>query len=98
MTRLKFGEHLTLVAAVVGLRTFRATTAVDNARASLDSNRVIAQAIGLLMQRHALTEDAAYEVLQRRARRANAEVHELAAEMVEASERKGLALPPAADC
>lgn len=98
MTHPKLGDQFTFAAKAVRLRAARATTVLGHAREALDSRKVIGQAMGLLMHQYKLNEDAALEVLQRRARIADAEVHEIAAEMVHEANSSGLALPPASDC
>jgi AmiR/NasT family two-component response regulator len=64
----------------------------------VDSREVIAKAMGLLMHQHRLTQDAALEVLRRRASIANLTIRQIAAEMVDAADNVGLDLRPAADC
>src|SRR5680860_130948 len=68
----------------------------DGLGEALSSRKLTGQAMGLLMSRHQLTEDAAYAVLVKRSERANLKVHEVAAEMVRVSDATGLAVPGAA--
>jgi AmiR/NasT family two-component response regulator len=67
-------------------------------RAELDSRKAVNQAIGMLMHAYNLNQEAALEVLRRRARKADAPVHQIAAEMVREADSSGQPLPPVADC
>jgi len=53
-----------------------------NLQAALDSRAVIDQAKGILMERHKLTADVAFQVLVRRSMQTNRKVRELAEELV----------------
>jgi hypothetical protein len=52
----------------------------------------------MLMHEYSLNQEAALEVLRRRARKADAQLHQIATEMVHEADRSGQALPPVADC
>jgi AmiR/NasT family two-component response regulator len=98
MTHLNLSDRITLAAEALRFRASRATTVLGHTRAALDSRRVVDQATGLLMHGYNLNREAALEVLRRRARMADAQVHEVAAEMVHEADSSGQALPPVADC
>jgi AmiR/NasT family two-component response regulator len=98
MAPLNLGERITLAAEALRVRASRATTVLGHTRAALDSRQVVDQATGMLMHRYNLNREAALEVLRRRARNADAQVHEVAAEMVREADSSGQALPPVADC
>jgi len=98
MAPLNLGERITLAAEALRFRASRATTVLGHTRAALDSHRVVDQAVGMLMHEYNLNQQAALEVLERRARKAEAQVHEVAAEMVHEADSSGRQLPPVADC
>jgi predicted RNase H-like nuclease (RuvC/YqgF family) len=53
-----------------------------NLRAALDSNRRISQAIGILMARHRLTEDQAFDLLRQCSNRRNVKLAAVADDVV----------------
>jgi AmiR/NasT family two-component response regulator len=95
---LRLEEQLTLATRVLTACAASATSILDRSRQAVDSREAIAKATGLLMHEHRLTQDAALEVLRRRASSANRTVREIAVEMVDAADNVGLDLRPAADC
>ena len=89
MAPLNLGERLTLATEALRLRASRATTVLGPTRAALDSRKVVDQATGMLMHGYNLNREAALEVLRRRARKAGAQVDEVAAEMVHEADSSG---------
>ena len=85
-----------LAAQIAGvLASLRAVEDLDRALATHKSTGV---AIGLLMERHQLTETAALAVLQQRSSHANVKLTDIAARMATEANAAGLELPPAAHC
>jgi len=98
MPSTRLGERFGLAAKGLTLRAPQAVSFVDRARQAMDSREVIGTATGLLMHEHRLNQDAALEVLRRRAAAANRTVREVAAELVDEADETGLTLRPVADC
>jgi GAF domain-containing protein len=72
--------------AAVALSNMRdyedARTLADNLRAALDSRAVIDQAKGILMERHKVTADRAFQILTRASMQSNVKLRVIAAELV----------------
>jgi len=98
MAPLNLSERITLASEALRSRAAQATTVLGQTRAALDSRKVVDQAIGMLMHEYHLNQEAALEVLRRRAHKADAPVHQLAAKMVHEADSSGQPLPPVADC
>jgi ANTAR domain len=64
---------------------------VDNLHRALSTNREIGAAMGILMARHALTSDQAFDLLRRTSQRAHRKIVAIAAEVIETGV---LELPP----
>lgn len=73
-------------------------TEIENLQRALATRKTIGIAIGLLMERHQLTEKAAFAVLRRRSSYANVKLRDIAAQLVGESDDTGLELRPAAIC
>jgi AmiR/NasT family two-component response regulator len=95
---VNLGERITLASGALRSRAAQAATILVQTQAALDSRKVVDQAIGMLMHEYSLNQEAALEVLRRRARKADAHIHQIATEMVQEADRSGRTLPPAADC
>jgi len=67
-----------------------ARTMADNLQAALESRAIIDQAKGVLMERHKLTPDQAFQLLARASMHANRKVRDIADDLVHTGE-----LPPA---
>ena len=75
-----------LVLATHGSVLLTATLSRDraeNLRRALQSNREIGVAMGILMQRHALTRDQAFAVLRRASQDANRKLSDIATEVAD---------------
>jgi transcriptional regulator with GAF, ATPase, and Fis domain len=66
-----------------------ATNEVEHLRTAMQSRHLIGVAQGLLMQRYALTEDAAFQVLSRHSQNSNVRLRDVAAELVAEFKRSG---------
>jgi hypothetical protein len=58
------------------------TRELNDLNAALESRKVIGQAIGMVMERHALTESAAFAYLARASSHSNVKIRDIAAQMV----------------
>ena len=77
--------------AGVAIAKARATDKVDNLEVALATSRTIGAAVGILVERHRLSEDAAFEVLRTSSQLTNRKVLEISRDLVSTG-----ALPEAA--
>lgn len=75
--------------AGVALAAARAEDRADNFEAALHTNRTIGTAVGILVERHRLTEDQAFAVLRQCSMRANRKLAELADRLVQTGDLPG---------
>lgn len=59
---------------------------VANLEQALESNRVIGVAVGIVMQRHSLSREQAFEALRQASQRSNRKLHDLAAEVAQSGQ------------
>ena len=77
----RFGPYAAVAAG--NLHTYQAARdRADNLQAALDTRGVIDQAKGILMDRHKLTADQAFQLLARMSMRTNRKLHTVADELV----------------
>ena len=74
----------------------RAQVKIDNLEFALQSNRQIGIAIGILMARHKLTSDVAFDLLVVASQRAHRKIRDLAADVIETGALDLEALTPTA--
>ena len=90
-------DRALMVASIAGvaLATARAEDRADNLETALRTSRVIGAAVGVLVERHRLTEDQAFELLRHCSMRTNRKLADLADELVDSgalpAERDALA-------
>jgi GAF domain-containing protein len=77
-------ERSLMIASVAGvaLATARVTDKAENLEVALQNSRTIGTALGVLVERHRLTEDQAFELLRQCSMRSNRKVVDLAAQLV----------------
>jgi hypothetical protein len=81
-THLLIG-HLLVERAISLVQREQLTVKVDNLHRALNSNREIGAAMGILMARHTLTSDQAFDLLRRASQRAHRKIVAIAAEVIE---------------
>ncbi|MEO7262510.1 MAG: ANTAR domain-containing protein [Jatrophihabitantaceae bacterium] len=82
LTHLLIG-HLLVERAISLVQGVQLAAKVDNLRRALDSNREIGAAMGILMARHQLTSDQAFDLLRRTSQRAHRKIVAIAADVIE---------------
>ena len=75
--------HLLVERAVALVQREQLLTKAENLHRALASNREIGAAMGILMARHQLTSDQAFDLLRRTSQRAHRKVVAIAAEVIE---------------
>jgi GAF domain-containing protein len=83
-----FASYAAVAVANAGVYATTASLAANLQRA-LDSRAVIEQAKGILMARHGLSADAAFERLAKQSQVSNRKVRDVAVELVQDAERSG---------
>lgn len=78
-------ERASLLAdhAAIAIEAQATATHIDDLQAALHSNRVIGMALGILVERHGLTADTAFQVLRRASSYGNRKLALIAEELVE---------------
>ena len=67
---------------------------VDQLHAGMTARKVIGQAIGILMERHQMTEDRAFSYLSRASQTSNIKLRDVAQEVVDNARGRGDHVPP----
>jgi GAF domain-containing protein len=75
--------------AGVALAAARAEERADNLEAALHTNRTIGTAVGILVERHRLTDDQAFEVLRQCSMRGNRKLADIADRLVRSGDLPG---------
>jgi len=78
--------HLLVERAIALVQREHLVAKTDNLRRALDSNREIGAAMGILMARHQLTSDQAFDLLRRTSQRAHRKIVSIAADVIETGE------------
>jgi GAF domain-containing protein len=76
--------------AVIAIESARAEDQAVNLEAALRTSRSIGMALGILMERHKMTQDAAFEKLRDASQHTNRKLYELAADLVETGAADGI--------
>lgn len=72
----------------------RASQQIEQLQSALDGRTVIAQAVGILMERYSLTAQSAFALLARVSSMSNTKLREISAELCAGGPLPGVALPP----
>ena len=78
--------HLLVERAVALVQREHLVAKAENLHRALDSNRDIGAAMGILMARHQLTSDQAFDLLRRTSQRAHRKIVSIAADVIETGE------------
>jgi hypothetical protein len=86
--------HLLVERAISLVQREQLVAKANNLNRALDSNREIGAAMGILMARHQLTSDQAFDLLRRASQRSHRKIVTIAADVIETGE---LELPAGVD-
>ncbi|HEV2885713.1 MAG TPA: ANTAR domain-containing protein [Jatrophihabitans sp.] len=78
--------HLLVERAIALVQREQLASKVDNLQRALSSNREIGAAMGILMARHQLTSDQAFDLLRRTSQHLHRKIVAIAAEVIESGE------------